>query len=67
MPDFSSHNEILDLLTEAQDADQDRRDAAREAHAFVDHRSGQWEPDVYTANENQPRYTFDKTSPVVGS
>lgn len=65
MPDYTNHSDVLDALKKSQDADQDNRDAAREAHLFVDKRDGQWEPYWYNISRDRPRYTFDMTSPVV--
>ena len=65
MTDFTSHNDVVAALGAAQEADTDNRDAAREAHLFIDKRDGQWEPYWWTQNANRPRYTFDMTGPVV--
>lgn len=65
MPEYSDHKAVLQLLKEAQEADHDNRQKAKEAHLFVDHKEGQWEPEWYEANNNKPRYTFDQTSPVI--
>ena len=64
--DFTNHNDILKLLSEAQDADSDNRDRVREAHDFIDKRNGQWDDDKVNANmKGRPRFTFDKCNPVV--
>ncbi len=65
MPDYSKHEDVLKLLTEAQDADQDNREAALEAQWFIEKQDGQWEPEWWDANSGKPRYTFDMTSPIV--
>lgn len=65
MPKYSDHKKALEYLKLSQDADRDMRDAAREAHLFVDKRDGQWEPQVLQSNNNRPRYTFDMTGPIV--
>jgi len=65
MSDYSDHAYVLKCLKESQDADKDNRDAAREAHLFIDKRDGQWEPYWWNASEGKPRYTFDMTGPVV--
>lgn len=65
MPDYNDYQAVMALLKEAQEADEDNRERAREAHYFVDKRDGQWEPHWYNANVNKPRYTFDQTSPIV--
>lgn len=65
MPDYSVHAEVLALLNESQDAEDDLRQQAREAHLFVDKRDGQWEPHWWNANKGKPRYTFDQTTPII--
>jgi hypothetical protein len=65
MPDYSNHSDVLKLLTEAQDADQDNREAALEAQWFIEKADGQWEPEWWDRNAGKPRYTFDMTSPIV--
>ena len=65
MPDYSKHADVLKLLTEAQEADQDNREAALEAQWFIEKADGQWEPEWWEANAGKPRYTFDMTSPIV--
>lgn len=67
MPDFKNHADVLILLSKAQDADEDNRDRAREAHLFVSKKDGQWEPYWWDQNVDHPRYTFDMTSPIVDS
>lgn len=61
----NDHKHCLALLEEAQDADKDNREAVREAHAFLNKRDGQWEPEVWSKRRGQPRYTFDKCNPIV--
>jgi len=65
MPDFSDYKTAISLLEDAQAADQDNREAAREAHDFVDKRDGQWESRVSSALKDQPQYTYDKANPIV--
>lgn len=65
MPDYSNHHDVMEALRATQDADSDNRDAAREAHLFVDKRDGQWEPYWWEVNRKRPRYTFDMTNPIV--
>lgn len=62
---FEDHAKVLEMLKESQDADRDNREAAREAHLFIDKRDGQWEPHWWNASEGKPRYTFDMTGPIV--
>lgn len=59
------HQDMLRRLKEAQEADHDRREHAREAHYFVDARDGQWEPQWYRQNEGKPRYQFDMVNPII--
>jgi len=65
MPAYTKHDEILKLLSEAQEADQDNRDAVLEAQWFIEKADGQWEPEWWERNAGKPRYTFDMTSPIV--
>lgn len=65
MPDFTDHSTALRLLKEAQDAEHDMREYAREAHLFINKRDGQWEPFWWNTNANKPRYTFDITTPII--
>lgn len=62
---YEDHEKVLEMLKDSQSADKDNRDAAREAHLFIDKRDGQWEPYWWNASEGKPRYTFDMTGPVV--
>jgi hypothetical protein len=59
------HKEMLRRLKQAQEADHDRREQAREAHQFVDAKDGQWEPQWYRQNEGKPRYQFDMVTPII--
>jgi len=67
MPDFSEHKTALKLLEQAQDADKENRDLAKEDHLFVTLEDGQWEDHVSAiADDNEkPKYTFDMTSPII--
>lgn len=62
---YEDHKKVLEMLKDSQDADKDNREAAREAHLFIDKRDGQWEPYWWNANSGRPRYTFDMTGPIV--
>jgi hypothetical protein len=62
---FDSHDWCLRQLQSAQDADNDNREAVREAHHFVSKRDGQWEDSVASAFVDRPRYTIDLTSPFI--
>jgi len=65
MTDFTDYSTVQQLLKEAQDADHDLRENAREAHHFLDNRQGQWEPSIINKMSGRPRYTFDMCNPVV--
>lgn len=62
---FAEHTEVINMLKQSQDADEDKREDAREALLFVNKKDGQWEPYWWTSCEGRPRYTFDMTSPVI--
>ena len=57
--------DVLKALKACQEAEHDMREQSREAHEFVIHRQGQWEPQWYSQNEGKPRYTFDLTGPII--
>lgn len=57
--------EVLNMLSAAQEADKDQRELAREDEHFYYKEDGQWEPDVLQRFAGKPRYTFDKTTPIV--
>ena len=65
--DFDDLDNILMLLKDAQEADFDMREEVREQRHFIHKKDGQWEPDIIkiTDSERRPRYTFDKTSPII--
>lgn len=65
MANFDDYNKVSKLLTEAQDADEDNRELAKEAHLFVTDPAGQWEQEQWNNADGKPRYTFDQTSPIV--
>lgn len=52
-------------LQEAQKADHDGREKAREADHFINKRDGQWEPRIISMYKGKPRYTIDLTSGIV--
>ncbi len=63
--DFDDHAKVLTLLTNAQSADSDMREQARESTLFVTKRDGQWEPTWWNNASGKPRYTFDLTTPII--
>ena len=63
--EYEDHSKVIGKLGDAQEADHDLRQNAREAHLFIQKRDGQWEPDLQDSRDNKPRYTFDMCSPIV--
>ena len=63
--DYGDFKLVTGLLSAAQDADHDNREAAREANLFVDKRDGQWEQQWWDQNDGKPRYTFDMVTPII--
>ena len=63
--DYDSHPACMDALKKAQEADQDNREKAQEAHNFVDARGGQWEDGVLQGDSDKPQYTFDQTNAII--
>ena len=61
----NTHSNVLADLKEAQHADHDGREKAREADHFVNKKDGQWEPDILKSWSNKPRYTIDLTSGII--
>lgn len=59
------HDEVVTMLRDAQGTQRDMRAAVREAHSFVDKRDGQWEPEIIHRMRGKPRYTDDRTNPIV--
>ena len=62
---YDDLNSVLDNLKRAQDADHDIREQARESVHFIHKKDGQWEPEIIKQFSSKPRYTFDKTTPIV--
>lgn len=65
MTDFTDYNTAVKLLKDAQEAEEDNRNLAKEAHLFITKKDGQWEQMWWDKNNGQPRYTFDQTSPII--
>lgn len=65
MADYSKHSVVIDLQEKAQAADQDMRDLVREQRDFLHVKDGMWEPDVWRQRDKHPRYTIDKTTPLI--
>jgi len=65
MVDFNEHTDVIKMLGDAQNVEYDNREAARESDHFVNKRDGQWEPQVISALNHRPRYTFDQVTPIL--
>lgn len=65
MPEYGDYNVVIDLLGKAQDADRDMRVLSGEQRDFLHLTDGQWEPDVLRRMVKRPRYTIDKTTPLI--
>ena len=65
--DYTDLKAVNAALEDAQMADDDLREDAHNAHDFVDKKDGQWEPKWWNNFDGQPRYTFDKTTPIVNN
>lgn len=62
---MKEHKDVLTALKQAQDAEHDQRENARDADLFCNKKDGQWEPKWWNINDGKPRYTFDLTTPIV--
>jgi len=66
LDEFEDHDKTIQRLKEAQEADSDLRENAREAHHFTDKRNGMWEDNIFASTgSGRPRYTFDFTNPII--
>ena len=65
MPNYSNYDDVSKLLGQSQDADKDMRDQTREQRDFLHIKDGQWEPDVWSRMRDHPRYSIDKTTPLI--
>lgn len=63
--DYTDYKVVKKLLEDAQSADEDNRELAKEAHLFISKPNGQWEQGRWNDADGKPRYTFDQTSPIV--
>ncbi len=63
--DFSKHSNVLVMISEAQDATTDARQAVRDAKLFLNKRDGQWDPYAWDKMEGRFRGTFDMCTPIV--
>lgn len=62
---FEKHSSVIIMVQEAQDAETDQRQKAREAKLFLTQRDGQWDTDSFKKMEGRFRGTFDMVTPVV--
>jgi hypothetical protein len=62
---FTDHSSVLLMVSEAQDAESDMRDASREAKLFITKRDGQWDPYAVEKMGGRFRGTFDMCTPIV--
>lgn len=64
---LTDHSAVLEQLKISQDSDRDQREQARECEHFIYKKDGQWEPGIVERfnRYKRPRYTFDRTTPVV--
>jgi len=62
---FSDHNKVLVMISEAQDANTDMRQSVRDAKLFLNKRDGQWDPYAWQKLEGRFRGTFDMCTPIV--
>ena len=65
MPDYTDQSKVLILFEAAKDVETDNREMSRDDNRFIDDPAGQWESDVFSSADNKPRYTFDRTTPIV--
>ena len=62
---FGKHSSVLIMVSEAQDATADARQAVRDAKLFLNKRDGQWDPYAWSKLEGRFRGTFDMCTPIV--
>lgn len=62
---FKEHSTVLVMISEAQEAESDQREAVREAKLFITKRDGQWDPYAWTKMDGRYRGTFDMCTPIV--
>jgi hypothetical protein len=59
------HDELISKIETVQGYEEDVRDEGRDSIHFIEKPDGQWEYEIIQKMDKRPRYTFDKTSPVV--
>jgi hypothetical protein len=65
LTDYNDYDKVIELLSEAQSAEQDNREWVREDRLFVSSPNGQWEQEQWESNVGSPRYSFDQTTPII--
>lgn len=63
MANFNDHGKVIEMINVSQMAEEDIRKKVREQLLFLD--GNQWEQRWWDANDGNPRYTFDLTSPII--
>jgi hypothetical protein len=63
--DFTEHSNVLIMIKEAQESEDDTRQAVREAKLFLTKRDGQWDPYAWAKLDGRFRGTFDMLTPIV--
>ena len=63
--DFNKHSKTLLMISEAQDATTDSREAVRGAKLFLNKRNGQWDKYAWDKLDGRFRGTFDMCTPIV--
>ena len=63
--DFTDHGKTLVMISAAQDATTDARQAVRDANLFIYKRDGQWDPYAWAKLEGRLRLTVDMCTPIV--
>lgn len=62
---FKNVEDVLKLMKDNEGYSRDQMRAAKEAIDFTSKRDGQWEVDVINRFKGRPRYTDDRTNPIV--
>lgn len=65
MPNYEDHSEVVKLQGMAQDASKFLRELVREQRDFLHIKDGMWDPKALERTKDQPRYTIDKTTPLI--
>ena len=63
--DFTEHDNVLLMISKAQDSETDMRQAVRDAKLFINKRDGQWDPYAWQKLDGRFRGTFDMCTPIV--